>query len=152
MAPSKKRQRIAAKKRELAESVLKAGGTQADAARTVKRKFGSGIATRDLAQVKETMHSRPAAEDVDQLDKATRKAKRKYVRKSKEIVQFPPGLPLSENPQSLLRRNVPPPPLAGSTIRRFTVRDDVGAVLANGVVFSNGKIVLASGTFEWLDP
>jgi hypothetical protein len=57
---SKKRSTAVAK-RNLVVTILTGGGTQAEAARAVKTKFGSGIASRDISKVMKNLQGHPSA-------------------------------------------------------------------------------------------
>ncbi len=134
MSASAERSRTAAAKRDFARAQLKKDLSSSKVHKLIKKKFGSGLASRDMINIKRDLGQLP-------LITAPRPRPSAYMAK------------LEKQPDDADKAlaMVPRVPEA-SKMRRFVLHGDTG-ILAEGVQFSDGKMLFNKAGFliEWLD-
>ncbi len=165
-----KRSTRAKRKVELATSILAKGGSSADATRAIKKKFGSGISSNTLAELKRDQGPavlRPQKVPIPSMQEALDAHQKSFdravnaVKRGNQRLQKQRAVAQMEGQEPIMivdgeRVQLPPglPIGTGTRWRRFVLKNDVGGILAEGLQMPSGRLVIDDDnyTIEWLDP
>ncbi len=143
MSASEERSRVAAEKKTFARGLLQKGWNTSRVHKSVKKRFGSGIASRDVIEIRRELEATAPAFVATRVITAPNRPR-------------PSAYTARLTPAAEAGLKIGAPPIDPSKMRRFVLKNG-DEVVAEGVQFSNRKMVLEANshhniTFEWLDP